>query len=100
PDVVCPLATYTGWNTRRKEVGAEGMLASLLGSCIPLPRTRDEQKKDFRGPSYPTFEAYRDQYRLACKLLPQGAVLLPEDVDLLMKNLENRRKLFPASEGK
>ena len=39
-EVAVPLATYTGWNLRRREAGAEGMLASLAGSYLPFPRTR------------------------------------------------------------
>src|SRR5262249_11059306 len=31
PEVAVPLATYTGWNLRRKGVGAEEELASLIG---------------------------------------------------------------------
>src|SRR4029079_6465179 len=38
-EVAVPLATYTGWHLRRRDAGAEGLLASLLGSYIPLPAT-------------------------------------------------------------
>ena len=105
PDVALPLATYTGWNLRRKEVGAEGMLASLLGSCIPFPRTQAEANKnaDPRPPIegwYKSFREYRDRYSSLCKVYQEQGALLPEDIELLVKNLESRRKLFPAAEGK
>ena len=35
-EVSVPLATFTGWNLRRRDVGAEAMLASLAGSYLPL----------------------------------------------------------------
>jgi hypothetical protein len=105
PDVTVPLATYVGWNLRRKEAGAEGMLASLLGSCLALPQTKAARMEagDPR-PSieerYGGFSIYRKEYRSDCaKLLRQGC-LLAEDIPLLVKNLENRRTLFPAAEGK
>src|SRR5206468_6017748 len=37
PEVAVPLGTYTGWNLRRKDVGADGALANLAGSFIPFP---------------------------------------------------------------
>src|SRR5262249_37928511 len=40
PEVWVPLATYTGWNLRRRDAGAEGALASLVGSYIPFPVTK------------------------------------------------------------
>ena len=105
PDILVPVATYTGWNTRRKDVGAEGMLASLLGSCFPLPRTKAERQKsgDPRQSledAYSSFAAYRDTYSAACTVYQGRRLLLAEDVDLLVKNLETRRKLFAAEEGK
>src|SRR5262249_60279199 len=44
PEVAVPVATHTGWNLRRREVGAEGMLASLAGSYIPFPRPKAERQ--------------------------------------------------------
>src|SRR2546421_11987314 len=40
PDVAVPLATYTGWNFRKPEIGAPTELVSLLGSSIPFAATR------------------------------------------------------------
>src|SRR5207247_412325 len=37
PEVAVPLGTYTGWNLRRKGVGADGALANLQGSFLPFP---------------------------------------------------------------
>jgi len=78
------------------------MLASLLGSCILLPRTWEEKETsgDGRGPMYQSFDAYRNRYRGACQDLQTHSLLLPEDAALLLKNLETRRKLFPPTESK
>src|SRR6185295_11926847 len=40
PEIAVPLATYTGWNLRKPEIGAPNELAALLGSTIPFPATR------------------------------------------------------------
>src|SRR5262249_49476890 len=70
-EVAVPLATYTGWNLRKREVGAEGMLLTLTGSFIPFPKTEAERDKtgDPR-PSiekrYGSFEAYLKQFRGRC----------------------------------
>ncbi len=40
PDVMVPLATYTGWNFRSPSIGQPGELLPLTGSYIPFPVTR------------------------------------------------------------
>ena len=40
PEVAVPLATYTGWNFRKPEIGSPNELVSLLGSSIPFAPTR------------------------------------------------------------
>jgi hypothetical protein len=40
PDVAVPLATLTGWNFRKAEIGAPDQLFPLLGSFIPFAPTR------------------------------------------------------------
>jgi hypothetical protein len=104
PDVMVPLATYTGWNTRRKEVGAEGALASLLGSCIPLPRTEADKLKTGDPRSsiaerYRDFDTYRKQYGNYANDLRDRRLLLPDDTDRMIANLPSRKGLFPAQEG-
>jgi hypothetical protein len=100
-----PLATYTGWNLRRKEAGAEGMLASLLGSCIPFPRTKSEREHaaDPR-PSieeiYGNFDRYRGRVQSHCKSMVRLRYVLQEDADAFMAHLERYRKLFPTAGGR
>lgn len=103
PDVAVPLATYTGWNMRRKDVGAEESLASLLGSYLPFARTRAERIKtgDPRlslQERYPDFLAYTQHYKAACTRLVARHLLLPEDAQALERNLERRRPLFAPAE--
>src|SRR5207237_1408017 len=40
PEVAVPLATYTGWNFRKAEIGAPGELVPLLGAWITFPPPR------------------------------------------------------------
>lgn len=99
PDVAVPLATYTGWNLRRKEVGAENQLANLLGSYIPFPRTKAEREKagDPRvsiEECYGSFENYRKRYAEACERLVQGRYLLAEDAKRLFESRAKVKNLF------
>ena len=71
PEVAVPLATYTGWNLRRRDAGAEGMLASLLGSYIPF--AEDPGRAAGRGrpaesieERYGDFDEYRRRFAAAC----------------------------------
>jgi hypothetical protein len=103
--VDCLLATYTGWNTRRKEAGAEGMLVSLVGSCFPLPRTKAERAKSADPrPSlqelYRSFDNYRAVVRSALDDHQGWRTILPEDAAALLKVAEQRRALFDFGEGK
>jgi hypothetical protein len=101
PEVAVPLATYTGWNLRRKEFGADGMLASLMGSYIPFPKTRAERLKsgDPRfsiEERYGSFAAYRKRFADTCDDLVSRRYLLREDAERLTANREKLRDLFPA----
>src|SRR5207249_1825738 len=99
PEVAVPLATYTGWNLRRRDVGAEGMLASLTGSFVPFPRSRAEgESKGDPRPSleerYGNFAEYRKQFAVACDELVKRRYLLKEDAQRLLANREKLRELF------
>jgi hypothetical protein len=105
PEVAVPLATYTGWNLRRKEFGADGMLASLLGSYLPFPKTKAERLKsgDPRQSieeRYGDFVTYRKRFADTCDDLVKRRYLLREDAERLTANREKVRNLFPASRGR
>jgi hypothetical protein len=63
PEVAVPLATYTGWNFRKPEIGAPEQLYPLLGSTIPFPATRADREKT-KDPRRSIEERYRsrDEY--------------------------------------
>jgi hypothetical protein len=102
-EVEVPVATYTGWNLRRRDVGAEAMLANLTGSYIPLPRTESERRKtgdpreSIQG-RYGSFAGYSRRWDEVCKDLVKRRYLLPEDVDRLATKRERVRSLFEKGE--
>jgi hypothetical protein len=90
PDVAVPLATYTGWNFRLPSAGAPDRLVPLLGSYIPLARTRDERvaRKDPRlsvAERYPSRERYLAAFREAAGARVREGYLLPDDVNILVR---------------
>ncbi len=100
PEVAVPLATYTGWNLRRREVGAEAMLASLTGSYIPFARTAAERRangdpRQSIEERYGNFATYQKQLTAVCQDLVRRRLLLPEDVDRVMRKAAKAQGLFP-----
>jgi hypothetical protein len=98
-EVAVPLATYTGWNLRSREVGAEAMLASLMGSYLPFPRTRADAKatgdpRQSLEERYGSFDAYRQQFKAQCEKMVKERYLLQEDADRLLAGREKYRELF------
>ena len=63
PEVAVPLATYTGWNFRKPEIGAPGELVPLLGASILFPATRTAREAA-KDPRRSVEERYRsrDEY--------------------------------------
>ncbi|MGE0704019.1 MAG: alpha/beta hydrolase domain-containing protein [Vicinamibacterales bacterium] len=85
PDVAVPLATYTGWNFRTREIGAPDQLVALLGSSIPFPKTRADREAS-GDPRRSIEERYtsRAQYLAEVRKAADGLVaagyFLAEDV--------------------
>ncbi|HTU90119.1 MAG TPA: alpha/beta hydrolase domain-containing protein [Gemmataceae bacterium] len=101
PEVAVPLATYTGWNLRRREAGAEAMLANLLGSYIPFPRTKAERlatgdPRSSLEERYGSFASYQRQFTDSCNKLIGDRYLLGEDARRLIAAREKYRNLFEA----
>ena len=85
PQIAVPLATHTGWNYRRPEIGAPDRLASEIGSYLPLPRTREDRDRTRDGrPSiaerYPSRDAYLGRIAMAAVDLVHQRYLLADDV--------------------
>lgn len=98
-EVAVPLATYTGWNLRRREVGAEANLANLLGSYIPFAKTKvDREKAGDSRPSleerYGSFAEYQKRFSANCEEMVKKRYLLKEDADRLTENRAKLRDQF------
>lgn len=100
PEVAVPLATFTGWNLRHREAGAENQLFSLMGSYIPLPRT-NKQREELGDPRlslaerYGSLESYLKKLQAHCETMVRQGYLLEEDVARVMKRQERiARPLF------
>jgi hypothetical protein len=90
PEIQVPLATYTGWNLRAREIGAAEELYSMQGSWIPFARTREGREKagDPRlsiAERYASREAYLANFEAAAKSLAAAGFLLPGDVAKLVE---------------
>ena len=90
PELQVPLATYTGWNLRAKEIGAPDELFSMQGSWIPFARTKAAREKsgDPRlsiEERYPSREEYLAKFESAAKSLAALGFLLPGDVPKLVE---------------
>lgn len=85
PEIAVPLATHTGWNYRRAEIGAPDRLASEIGAYRPLPRTAADRERigDSRrsiAERYASREDYVGRIALAALDLVRERYLLAEDV--------------------
>ncbi|MBY0496435.1 MAG: hypothetical protein K2Y23_19685 [Cyanobacteria bacterium] len=90
PEIAVPLATHTGWNYRRANIGAADRLASEIGSYLPLPRTRADREKtgDSRksiAERYASLDDYIGKISLASLALVKDGFLLPEDVPAVIE---------------
>ncbi len=101
-EVAVPVATYTGWNPRKADVGAEGQLVSLTGSYIPFPVTKADRERtgDPRQSvqeRYGSLDEYARQLTAAADKLKASGYLLDEDhVRLVKLHRERVAKLFEA----
>jgi hypothetical protein len=79
PEVAVPLGTYTGWNLRRKEVGAEEAMANLQGSFIPFPTGKSDDPRPSIAKRYADVKEYRDFLNEACARLVRERYMAAED---------------------
>jgi len=89
PEVAVPLATYTGWNFMAA-AGEANRLVNLLGSYIPLARTKAEreQRSDPRlsiEERYPSRDRYLALVRTAAEGLVRDRYMLQEDIDPVVR---------------
>jgi len=94
PDVAVPLATYTGWNFRKPEIGAPTELVSLAGSSIPFAPTRaarDAAHDPRRSidERYPSKEAYLKQVEQAADALVKAGFLVVDYEPRILQRAED-----------
>ncbi len=85
PELAVPLATYTGWNLRDPKIGAPEAIQSMVGSFIPLARTKSERESNHDPrPSieerYKNREDFLNKVDAAAKPLVSQRFLLDRDV--------------------
>jgi hypothetical protein len=90
PELLAPLATFTGWNPRHPDQGAPGDMMSMMGSTFPFARTRAERER--RGDPRPSIEerygsraGYLERVRQVAGTLVAARHLLAEDVDAVVE---------------
>ena len=94
-EILVPMATYTGWNFRGAAIGGTDQLVNLLGSAVPLSRTKAERdaKHDPRRSieeRYASHEAYQASARQVAETLVKDGYLLADDVPQVMKRIEDQ----------
>jgi Alpha/beta hydrolase domain len=89
PEVLAPLGTRTGFNTRNGAAGFPWATGRWDGSFVPFPRTDAEQQAS--GDPRPSVQAryanrtvYEAKVRSAAADVVRRGFLLPEDVDALV----------------
>ncbi len=85
-ELLAPLATYTGWNPFRENVGPPQELSSMVGSFIPFPKTKQDatSNNDPRKPvesRYRGRDAYQREARAAAARLVKDGFLLEDDAE-------------------
>jgi hypothetical protein len=90
PELVVPLATFTGWNLFNERSGPTNVMATTTGSFIPFAHTRAERERagDPR-PSieerYKNKEEYLDRLGKAANDLAAKGYLLKEDITRIVE---------------
>ncbi len=95
PEVAVPVATYTGWNLRSREAGAENELVSLRGSYLPFPITKTDRVSNgdprrSLDERYGTLQEYLAQLQAKCRELEKAGYLLGEDIERIQRMQHDR----------
>jgi len=104
PELLAPLATFTGWNLRHPSQGAPGDLMSMMGSTFPLAATA-AARQGTGDPRASMAERYGDRagYLERVRAVAQAAVerrhLLAEDLPAIVARAGAQWDLFQAGLG-
>ena len=93
PEILVPLATYTGWNLRDPSIGAPDQRVAFEGSYLPFPTTEaDRQRTGDRRRSiaarYSSRADYMARYTAAVDQLVKHSWILGEDRAALIQRGE------------
>jgi hypothetical protein len=77
PQLVEPVATYTGWNVRPPIAGRPHLAPDFLGSRFAMPRTAIEAR-------YGERQRYEVRVRAVAEALVADGLLLADDVDFVV----------------
>ncbi|MGE3178089.1 MAG: alpha/beta hydrolase domain-containing protein [Vicinamibacterales bacterium] len=103
PEIAVPVATYTGWNFRRREIGGPSLLVGLMGASIPFAPTRAARAAgDGRrsiAERYPSDAQYSAASRTVADALVAGRYLLAEDVPAVMKRAADQWALAQSAQA-
>jgi hypothetical protein len=88
PEVQVPLASYTGWNLRSKNIGAPEELYSMVGSWIPFPinqidRERRKDPRESIEERYKSKREYLERITAAAQKMVSDGFLLDRDIPKL-----------------
>jgi hypothetical protein len=90
PELLVPLATYTGWNLRHPDQGAPGDTMAMVGATRPFPITR--AAREAAGDPRPSLEerygsraAYLSRLREALSSAVAARHVLAEDVESIVE---------------
>jgi hypothetical protein len=99
PELAVPLATYTGWQLYKPELGRDDELVSLQGSFVPFPldaaeraRTRDPRRAILER--YPNREGYLKFVEQVAKLLIADGYLRGEDLPHIVAQAGERWRVL------
>jgi hypothetical protein len=104
PDISVPLATYTGWNFRKAEIGGSNFLFPLMGSYVSLPATRSDRERghDPRASieeRYASREKYLALVQSAAAALVKDRYLLADDVAQVVDRASQHWDLLTGKSG-
>jgi hypothetical protein len=102
PDIVVPVATSTGWNTRHATTGGPEQLIPMAGSTLqfassPAERERDADPRPSIAERYQDRNDYVGRVRAVAQELAVHRLLLPEDVDLVVEAAVQRYDAFTTA---
>jgi hypothetical protein len=95
PELLVPLATYTGWNLFNDRSGPTNVMSTTTGSFIPFARTRaDRERNSDPRPSveerYRSKEDYLERITKSANDLAARGYLIKEDVPRIVQQAGSR----------